>query len=163
MVKEDWTVVIEQGAVHQARQLLFPGGSKVQDQRDRSCQQEEQGHSGPSDRGSKAAQGGSIVNVSPIHIKVSRTERQLFETAAKKSGMTLTQLVKQAVLEYVRRPLPKDPFAEALDKLETFEPTAEQLAEHRAFKKRLAKGQTGPWLSPDEALAYLRKLDKKSK
>ena len=103
------------------------------------------------------------MNVSPIHIKVSRTERRLFETAAKKSGMTLTQLIKQAVLEYVQRPLPKDAFAEALDKLETFEASPEQIAEHRAYKKRVEKGEVGPGLSPDEALAYLRKLNKKSK
>jgi uncharacterized protein (DUF1778 family) len=103
------------------------------------------------------------MNVSPIHIKVNRIERELFETAAKQSGSTITEMVKKAVLAYVKQPMPRDEFAEALSRLKTFVPTEEQLEKHRAMRAKFESGQEEPGLNKKQSLALLKRLQKQSK
>ena len=97
------------------------------------------------------------MKVSPIHIKVSPIERQLFEVAVKKTGMTMTELIKKAVLAYVKGPLLKDEFAEALAHLETFTPTQARIKEHRKIARRVESAKLRG-LGSKEGLELLNKL-----
>ncbi|MES2201718.1 MAG: hypothetical protein V4498_05660 [candidate division FCPU426 bacterium] len=102
------------------------------------------------------------MNTTPIHIRVTETERHLFEVAAEKTGMTITQLVKKAVLAYVKSPLAKDEIAEALEHLEKFNPSPAQLARHQAVADEVESGRSRG-LNKQESLDLLKKLQDKPK
>ena len=97
------------------------------------------------------------MKVSPIHIKVNQLERRLFEVAAEKTGMTITGFIKKAVVAYVKGPLLKDEFAEALAHLETFTPTQAQIEEHRKTARGVELGEL-QGLGSKEGLELLNKL-----
>jgi hypothetical protein len=101
------------------------------------------------------------MKVSPIHIKVSQMERRLFELAAKRTGVTITELIKKAVLAYVQGPLPRDEMAEALARLETFTPTPAQIAKHKEIAEAFEKGEL-QGLDKKESLEFLAKLQAES-
>jgi hypothetical protein len=102
------------------------------------------------------------MDVSPIQINVNRIERTLFETAARSRGMTVTELVKEAVLTYVQQTLTGDEFAEARARWKTAVPTRTPMKRYHAVAGKLGH-ETKPGSNNRESLGLRERLGRREK